>query len=213
MYTRYASSLQRKDPLAAIEYLQRAYEVIKLSSHTEMQVEACYLLGAAYREAREYKTALKQFKSYLEKARHYNDDSGIIRACEAVSATYELMGELLRASEYQKKILEASQRCENETAYNIACASLGGIYNRLGLYEDSVTYFERSSGDSNAMVGATNVQFGVANAHHLMDSYLDCVLDYSLQTTAIASFKDEHEGEIGSWEGSTESDEEVEHDA
>ena len=120
--------------------------------------------------------------------------------------TYELMGEMLRAAEYQKKILEASQRSENEAAYSIACASLGGIYNRLGLYEDSVAYFERSSGDSSAMVGVTNVQFGVANGHHLMDSYLDSVLDYSVQTSAIASFKDEHDGEIGMWEEGTESD-------
>ena len=84
----------------------------------------------------------------------------------------------------------------------MACASLGGIYNSLGLYEESVTYFERSSGDSNAMVDVTNVQFGVANGHHLMDSYLDRVLDYSVETSAIASFKDEHDGEIGHGEES-----------
>lgn len=155
------------------------------------------MLGVAYREANEYKTALRQFKSCHEKAKHNKDEEGIIRACEAVSVTYEMMGELLRAAEYQKKILEASQRAGIDTAYTQACTALGGIYNSLGLYEESVTYFERSTQDSFAMFGESNVQFGVANAHHQMDLFLDNVLDYSVQTDlGIASFKDEHTGQI-----------------
>ena len=103
------------------------------------------------------------------------------------------MGELLRAAEYQKKILDISQREEIEDAYTVACAALGGIYNRLGLYEDAVLYFQRSAGDSCAMVEIANTQFGVANGHNLLDTYLDHVLGYNV---GIVAFKDGHDGNI-----------------
>jgi len=176
IYTNMGQRQEQEDKETMLEYLTKAYNSAKESKQQKLEGEAAYSLGLACDSAGDGETALLHLNTYLKICRSTDDKEGIGKACDAIAKAFAREGKVQESIEYLKQFVEVAEKSGQEQAYSKACHNLGSIYNTLGKYEEATKYFDkaynlsRSMGDV-AAINVNRVQFGIAMAHKMMQSF------------------------------------------
>jgi len=195
VYTTIAEQMNPSDPMEAIEYLLKAYDMAKEGGESAVEGLAGYRLGNAYEEIGDPETAILYHNGYLEKCQQNGDDVGMGMACQALAKAHEKQGDIDSAIKYLEMFVELAERAKHLEAQGKACSCLGAIYNSIGKYEEAAKYFQcayevaRELNDPET-IEVTRVQYGIAIAHSLLAGFAECLNDITRPNTErILSWK------------------------
>ncbi|KAI8613678.1 hypothetical protein BC830DRAFT_1131013 [Chytriomyces sp. MP71] len=129
----------------AISHYAQSIQIIEKSKPDEKVVnDLHYCLGNAFKQDNQIITAVEYLDKYLEKCKDLNDHQAAGRAQLALATCYESSGNLEEATDYLKQFIEATESDPNQkTSLAQACNQIGILYNKIGDFDQAVTYFDR----------------------------------------------------------------------
>ncbi|XP_028397486.1 tetratricopeptide repeat protein 29-like [Dendronephthya gigantea] len=144
VYTTLSTKVKDLDSSESIDYLLKAYKVSKEGDNIQKRGDASYILGCAYLDNADPKTALLYYNEYLNLCQESDDLTGMGKAHRALAKSYEKQMDIDSAVKNLESFVELSEKSGDFREQQRACSAIGEMLNTLGKYEESSRYIEKA---------------------------------------------------------------------
>ncbi|KAJ3325054.1 Tetratricopeptide repeat protein 29 [Blyttiomyces sp. JEL0837] len=129
----------------AIGHFKHCADIIQESNLNENLLNDIYFrLGTAHKSNGDVPTAISYLEQYLKKCQDSGDMISAGKAQTALASCYESFSNPTQATDYLQQFVSITENDPTQqTSLAQACKQLGIIYNKMGKYDEAVTYFER----------------------------------------------------------------------
>jgi len=166
------------DHVQVLEFLHKAYDLVKGCDDGSGINHVGYLLGSKYDSYGNHEKAIEYLTEYLELCKSSQDNVGVGKAYQALAYAHQRQGNMDEAAENLKMFLSVMENSGDVDTLRAACTDLGALYNYVGKYEQSAKYYKRAfkmAQDKNSFsdIESSRCEYGMALAHGLFNGEVD----------------------------------------
>ena len=175
-----SNQISPDDESKVLEYLHKAYDLIKGCSDIDSRNNVGYLLGCKYDSYGNHEKAVEYLTEYLVLCQSKKDDVGTGKAYQALAYAHQRQGNMEDAAENLKLFLSVMENSGDLDTLRDACTDLGALYNYIGRYEQSSKYYKRAfemAQDKKKFddIESSRCEYGLALAHGLFSGEVESI--------------------------------------
>ena len=150
------------DFTTALNYDQRALQLMKTIHNKRGESSACLNTGLDYSCVGNYKEALDYMFEGVRMKAELKDKKGTSTGYINIGNIYETQGNYTLALEYQLKALKLREELKDKVGMSMAYNNMGNIFRQMGKTKDAFAYYQKSLKINEEL----NDQNGIANAYN-----------------------------------------------
>ena len=172
-----SEELTPDDESNVLEYLHKAYDLVKGCNDINGTNYVGYLLGSKYDSYGHHEKAVQYLTEYLDLCKSNQDDLGTGKAFQALAYAHQRQGNMEEAAENLKMFLYVMEKGGDADTLREACSDLGALHNYIGQYDQSSNYYKRAyqMAHNKNDIESSRCEYGMSLAHGLLKGEVETI--------------------------------------